>query len=186
MKLENDDATDSQKLSAIGRKRLKFPTKEEKEEQAALIRQFFSLKCDICSDTVKFKTLLKARAHYRRIHKTVYYVKCCGKKFHRGHQVLKHIRFHTDPYTCHHCGKILKTKESLQCHIDSHTPLDSRAFKCSSCTSSFPSAARLRSHVKLVHTAITGETFHCDICKKRYKIRFQYLTLVYRFKFLPN
>ncbi|KAJ6646787.1 Transcription factor grauzone [Pseudolycoriella hygida] len=137
----------------------------------ALIREYFTMKCDICSDTVEFENFSNARHHYRRVHKMKGYLKCCGTKYDCPDRVLNHINYHTNPdaLRCKQCGKYVKSEKSLELHIASHAPLDSRAFKCDLCTSSFPSTLRLKCHVQNKHTSKTGEKFPCDKCGKNFR-----------------
>ncbi len=168
--IKDDDATDQRSpLPNIKYKSTSGHSKSQKDKQNAQIREIFDMKCEICSDRVEFQNLLQAKQHYRRVHQVTGYLKCCDKKFRRRCEILKHIQYHDNPYTCDQCGKTLMTKESLQCHIDGHVPLDSRAFKCKFklCSSSFPSIERLRSHVVVKHTSKTGAKFPCEICLKK-------------------
>lgn len=141
--------------------------KFEKEKEDAQIREFFTMKCELCSD-VEFETLLRATQHYRKVHKVRGYLKCCGSKCFRRCQILEHIRYHTDPdgFRCKQCGKICKNKYSLKRHISHHAPLSSRVHKCSLCPSSFALRGLLNSHIKQNHSAKNGETFPCDKCGK--------------------
>ncbi|KAG4067427.1 hypothetical protein HA402_009664 [Bradysia odoriphaga] len=134
------------------------------------IREFYSMKCDICPD-VPFGTLVDMRRHYREVHKMHGYLICCGNKFNRRHAIIAHMRCHTNPdeYRCEQCGKTFTTSKALKNHIDNHVPLDSRAFKCDLCTSSFAKAATLRRHVQDKHTSKNGEKFPCEKCKKNYR-----------------
>lgn len=141
------------------------PSKREQEE--AQIREFFAMKCEICTDDVKFETFSKVRQHYLSVHNVNGFLTCCGIKFEKRWRVLNHIRSHINPLRCDQCGKICKTKYSLQLHISNHVPLDSRAFKCTLCRSSFASAPVLKLHVKSKHTSKTGEKFPCDKCGKK-------------------
>lgn len=140
-------------------------------EAEAQIREWFSMKCDICTETVEFQTLLEVRRHYTNVHNTRGYLRgtCCDKKLYSRAAMLNHIRWYTnsDTLRCDQCDKIFSCRFSLKIHIANHTPRNLRAFKCSLCTSRFASAASLRAHVKNIHTLKTGEKFDCDKCTKR-------------------
>ncbi|XP_037047667.1 zinc finger protein 93-like [Bradysia coprophila] len=142
----------------------------ESSKLDAQIREYFSMKCDICPD-VPFGTLVDMRRHYRDVHKMHGYLICCGNKFNRRYAIIAHMRCHTNPdeYRCEQCGKSFTTNKALKNHIDNHVPLDSRAFKCDLCTSSFAKAATLRRHVQDKHTSKNGEKFPCEKCKKNYR-----------------
>lgn len=138
------------------------------------IREFFDMKCDICSD-VEFESLLMVRQHYRTIHSRKGYLKCCGKKLVQRHEILKHIRYHIDPdsYRCDRCNKTFKDNKTLANHCDTHVPLDLREFKCNLCPKSFVKRHKLRGHIRLYHTfprktgkETSEQTFACDKCGK--------------------
>ncbi|KAG4067408.1 hypothetical protein HA402_009645 [Bradysia odoriphaga] len=141
-----------------------------KEEVDARICEWFTMKCDICND-FSFETLLDVRRHYSMVHKVHGYLTCCDKKFEARHAMVAHMRRHTNPdtYRCEQCERNFKTKYSFKIHIANHVPIDSRAFKCSSCSSSFPTEAILRLHTKTKHPAETGEKFPCEKCGKNYR-----------------
>lgn len=155
--------------SKIAAKSCNWHSPTEKEKQDAQIRELFNMKCEICTDDVGFESLLRARQHYRIVHKMNGYLTCCGKKFHRRHLILNHIRSHVDPdaYSCGQCGKSFQNKFRLRNHIDNHVPLDARAHKCSLCSSSFARPSLLRLHVKSKHESKTGEKFPCEKCDKK-------------------
>lgn len=152
----------------IKRKSYNYHTQSEKDEQDAQIREFFIMKCDICSD-IKFETLMIARKHYRSVHKMHGYLMCCGNKYPRRYQILAHIRNHIHPneFRCHPCGKSFHTKYALNSHINNHVPLNLRAYKCSLCSSSFTKNTSLKNHMQNQHSAKDGETFSCDKCNKK-------------------
>ncbi|XP_037044348.1 transcription factor grauzone-like [Bradysia coprophila] len=178
IKSKNEKARDDSKArnvrqpSKIAGKTCNWHSRTDKEKQDAQIRELFSMKCELCTDDdVVFETLLRARQHYRSVHKISGYLTCCGKKFHRRHLVLNHIRNHVDPdaYRCDQCGKRFQNKFRLRNHIDNHVPLDSRAHKCSLCSSSFGRESLLRLHMKSKHESKTGEKFPCEKCGKNFR-----------------
>ncbi|XP_037049995.1 zinc finger protein-like isoform X2 [Bradysia coprophila] len=148
-------------------------TNGEPEEEAQ-IREWFAMKCDICSETVEFRTLLEMRRHFRKVHDMRGYLRgtCCSKKLYTRAHMLNHIRWHTnsDSLRCRQCDKIFTRISTLRIHMANyHTPRDSRAFKCTLCPSKFALAALLRAHVSTNHTAKTGESFDCDKCTKSFR-----------------
>lgn len=140
----------------------------DRMERNAQIRDLFTMRCDICSD-VEFEDFLGARKHYHEVHNTRGYLICCGKKFWRRKAMLEHVRTHINPkaFECDMCGKRFSSKFSLVNHFSTHTPLDSRAYKCSLCRSSFGKERILRVHVQATHNSKTGENFPCDKCNKK-------------------
>lgn len=141
--------------------------KRDTSKEDAQIQEFFSMVCEICSD--KFETFTKAKTHYRLVHNTSGYLTCCGKKFLRRGRVLDHIYRHLNPdaYRCDPCGKRFADKFALKNHIENHEPLNSRAFKCSLCTSSFTKASKLGQHERLRHCSEEDKKFHCEKCNKK-------------------
>lgn len=138
-----------------------------KAEQDAQIREYFAMKCDQCNDNVEFETFAEVKQHYLQVHNMNGYLRCCGSRFRLRCQVIDHIRQHVNPdaLRCDQCGKMFKSKATLQTHISNHVPMHAREFKCTQCTSSFSAASILRSHIKNIHSH-TGERFPCSKCDK--------------------
>lgn len=138
-----------------------------KDDQDKQIREFFSMKCELCVD-VELENLLRVRQHYRKVHQIPGYLTCCGRKFTKRCKILDHIRYHTNPKAlrCDECGKVCKDKNSLKLHISNHVPMESREYKCNLCTSSFTKPWLLKIHMRSKHTSKTGEDFPCDKCDK--------------------
>ena len=61
-----------------------------------------------------------------------------------------HMRRHLDPeFKCSYCGKMLKTKKSLEAHEREHT--GEKPFKCDICGNGFKSDGVLLNHKQGVH-----------------------------------
>lgn len=137
----------------------------EQEEENAQMHEFFNMKCEICPD-VEFETFVAAKKHYRSVHNTRGYLICCGKKIWRRYLIMQHIRRHINPdgIRCDQCGKSLINKYALKKHIAIHQPVDSRAYKCSLCSSSYTIAGALKRHMEDQHS---GAKFPCDKCDKK-------------------
>jgi len=74
---------------------------------------------------------------------------------------------------CIHCGKCLKTKESLRIHIKNFH--EGGAFSCSECDLSFSCEKQLRIHKRTsIDHSITGPSFPCPICGKQLKNNFTF------------
>ncbi|XP_035904952.1 zinc finger protein OZF-like [Anopheles stephensi] len=128
-------------------------------ENDRLIKDFFTLECEICSAPLdSFVTLLD---HYRQAHSTRGYVRCCGKQFFRRYILVDHIAAHRGSTRCEICKKTYKTKRYLLLHIaKSHSSEADRPFKCGKCHISYPKQYLLRAH-ELLHVQQ-----QCHICQK--------------------
>uniref|UniRef100_A0A182T9L9 Transcription factor grauzone n=1 Tax=Anopheles maculatus TaxID=74869 RepID=A0A182T9L9_9DIPT len=128
-------------------------------ENDQLIKDFFTLECEICSAPLEsFVTLLD---HYRQEHSTRGYVRCCGKQFFRRYILVDHIAAHRGSTRCEICQKTYKTKRYLLLHIaKSHSSEEERPFKCTKCHISYPKQYLLRAH-ELLHVQQ-----QCQICQK--------------------
>lgn len=137
-------------------------------QQDAQIRDFFTMKCEICTDNITFETLRNAKDHYRSVHNKSGYLMCCGNKFHSRYRALDHIRFHINPdaYRCVQCDKSFKERQALKTHMDNHERLHLREHECSICGNSFLKAVSLKIHMQNVHSSPTGEMFPCEKCSK--------------------
>ncbi|XP_037033934.1 transcription factor grauzone-like [Bradysia coprophila] len=145
----------------------------ESPKENAEIYEWFTMKCDICND-VTFKTLMDVKRHYRGVHNVRGYLTCCNKKYNTRQQMVAHMRSHTNPNAnhCKQCNRSFSTKQSLKNHVAHHAPLDSRAFKCSLCSSSFAREAILKAHVWNKHTSKNGQKFPCEKCNRSYQSSF--------------
>lgn len=124
--------------------------------QDAKIREFFDLKCNICSDDVKFQTLREFKKHNRKIHNTDGYLKCCGSTLREPSQILKHINQHSTD----RAQQDAKIREffDLKCNI------------CSSGDDKFQTFKEFKKHYSSVHKTngylkCCGRTLHlrCNV-----------------------
>uniref|UniRef100_A0A1I8PBE5 C2H2-type domain-containing protein n=1 Tax=Stomoxys calcitrans TaxID=35570 RepID=A0A1I8PBE5_STOCA len=152
-----------------------------------------NLDCDLCSETAtNFNAL---RSHFRQVHKTKCYIKCCDRKFYRRYVLMGHIRLHIDPEThkCEICGKSSTTKYNLKLHqkivhgeskqfecdvchrlFNQKPTLDRRLlthvmgekkFFCKECDKGYVLEVQLNTHIKTVH----GVDCVCDQCGKKFR-----------------
>lgn len=166
--IESNEEDDLDELNQRSNTQSAGRCKKDTAQEDGRIREFFSMVCEICND-VEFETFVKAKNHYRNVHNTAGYLSCCGKKFLRRGRVLDHIHRHLNPdaYRCDPCGKRFADKFALKNHIENHEPFDSRAHKCSLCSSSFTKASKLAQHERLRHCSEEDKKFHCDKCNKK-------------------
>uniref|UniRef100_A0A182NEQ2 Uncharacterized protein n=1 Tax=Anopheles dirus TaxID=7168 RepID=A0A182NEQ2_9DIPT len=123
--------------------------------------------CDVCGKQyVTRSTLTK----HRRVHEPSKNVPCsiagCEARFRDESLMQRHYRnVHRElkAYTCTHCQKSFRTKESLDIHQRSHT--GERPFACrfEGCTKRYAHGTDRKRHERAAHT---GEKPHtCSVCK---------------------
>ncbi|XP_021712593.1 zinc finger protein 426 [Aedes aegypti] len=128
--------------------------------------------CKLCNKTFQNPSYLDL---HMKFHKRERDFVCdqCDKQFFiaqdlKHHKMALHER-HT--ILCGECGKTFGTMRYFKRHMLSHsTDPDSKPFKCSLCTESYHSAAKLRDHM----TRHTGEKIHqCELCDQAFRFRHQ-------------
>ncbi|XP_035904468.1 zinc finger protein 26-like [Anopheles stephensi] len=137
----------------------------EPEEQARhteddkRMREFFKFECEICLMPVENFSYLQV--HYRRVHGTKGYIRCCEKQFYRRFQLLDHIAAHQGTIKCEICQKSYKSSRYLAVHMmKSHSREEDRPFKCGKCHQSFH-----KEHLLKAHQA-NHLSEKCPICEK--------------------
>lgn len=125
---------------------------EQNRELNGQIREFYTMKCDLCS-VGDFDTLLDVKRHYRREHQTTGYLKCCDKQFYLRCELLDHMRFHImTPETAEVDAKIYEWF-TMKCDI------------CNDVT--FTTLLDMRRHYRIVHK-VRG---YLTCCNKKYNRR---------------
>ncbi|XP_075159011.1 uncharacterized protein LOC142232179 [Haematobia irritans] len=129
-----------------------------------------NLDCDLCSTTAtNFNAL---REHFRDVHKTRCYIKCCDRKFFRRCVLMDHISLHINPeiHKCDICGKSSTTKHNLKLHKQvMHGTLNQ--FECEICHRQFNQKPTLDRHL-LTHV-IGEKKYFCKECDKGYVLEVQ-------------
>lgn len=128
------------------------------------------LECDICNETFQAFDLLKG--HFKNVHKTRCYIKCCERKFYRRCVLVDHIRLHINPEThkCDICGKPSSSKYNLKLH-KRVVHEETEPFECEVCHRSFNQKPNLERHL-LTH-ATGSKDFVCKECGKGYVLECQ-------------
>lgn len=145
------------------------------EEEENVMKENAEMKCEICS--VEFTGWVHARTHYRSVHKKhLGWIRCCGRKIDRKHEMIDHVKWHQDPtiFSCHTCGKSLLTKEYLLMHEATHIPEELRQFECQICKKKYGSLFSLQNHTRLHRRDNLKKTIPCPECPdKKYKTEAQ-------------
>lgn len=129
-----------------------FKSKMSVEKHLTLYHNLES-QCDICQQ--KFVDQNDLRLHLKCHRRgTFYYCDLCQFKAVRLLSIKNHKTKHMRPdcYVCHHCGRPLKSKISLQKHLNFYH-MKPHLFTCRKCDRSYSSKAWLKKH--------------SDLCKKK-------------------
>lgn len=138
-------------------------------ENAQAIAKY--LKCDLCNDGVTFSTFADLVAHFKEIHDTKGYVRCCDKQFFTRKSVVNHENQHSRPtdFICQICGKLLPNQYSLRDHIARHGDESEKKHTCDICDKRFHLRYDLTDHIRRKHTERKEETdVFCEVCKKKF------------------
>ncbi|XP_065086585.1 zinc finger protein 681-like isoform X3 [Ochlerotatus camptorhynchus] len=128
-------------------------------DEDRLIKEFFSLKCDTCSES--FETLKHLKSHAKKVHNTQAVLQCCNKSFSLKHKMIFHINTHLKPFKCDGCDRGFPDKTGLNVHYSAkHISSEEKQFKCEKCNRSFQTEQKLRTHLRL------HDQVECPICMK--------------------
>ncbi|KAJ6626763.1 Transcription factor grauzone, partial [Pseudolycoriella hygida] len=121
------------------------------KERNAKFREFFCMKCKICSEP--YESFKGAKKHYRTVHKIQ------GLAHHIR---VKHCSDEDKKFNCDKCDKIFASKSMLNYHIRAdHEMLFTQV--CEICARVFKNKNILQAHMKC-HSTVPQETVQCDIC----------------------
>lgn len=127
--------------------------------------------CEICGDSVAFKTRNDLKMHMITSHNAVPYkcrlclpVRTFTKYFHMfSHTNMEHLG---NIYKCPQCDKKFILRGHLEKHLTTHS--DERKFICTFCGRTQKTNSALRKHVKSMHTE--GVRMHmCEYCSKEFR-----------------
>lgn len=68
----------------------------EYKDSYSQINDFYNICCDICKE--KFDNIKDLRLHFKNVHKTRFYIKCCSKKLFNKTLMTEHITWHRNPF----------------------------------------------------------------------------------------
>lgn len=126
--------------------------------------------CDFDNCRASFKGAGALKRH-KNIHLKIKIYECidCLRKFTDSYKLSRHRKsFHIESNSADHvpcpvCGKVFKTKRSVNNHLVYHKPPE---FKCEICQKEFYSIVNLRSHKRTQHNGV--KNFKCKYCCSEY------------------
>ncbi len=150
----------------------KPPTSKTKPEPRT------EFKCDDCDKV--FKLNYKLQDHIRGAHKREYECRPCGLQFNEKNNMRQHNkRVHQgNTYTCHICGKSLKTSGGIRkyhmLHIHGINEYSPAKYSCNQCDKKYVVKEAFDKHVKEVHEENKPPRkmeFKCLDCGAKFKSR---------------
>ncbi|XP_065086801.1 zinc finger protein 493-like [Ochlerotatus camptorhynchus] len=159
----HEDPTIAEKSEPEEEPASSLPIKDEERvkitDEDRLIKEFFSLKCDTCSES--FETFKQLKTHAKKVHNTQAVLQCCNKSFSFKRKMLFHINNHLKPCKCDECGKGFPDNQTLKVHYSArHMSSEEKPFKCEKCARSFQTEQILRTHLR------RHDQMDCPICKR--------------------
>lgn len=153
-------------------------------------RQF---ECYVCHKSFNRKSNLIAHTSRSHTNTKPFRCKYCSLSFQRTSELLKHVIFHTGDTRnqCRQCKLVLGSEERLEKHKKTHAVIAN--FQCHLCgTNGFESKRSLFRHTKncdkkLERSSLTAAvhnddriTFDCEMCKKRFRRKSNFIAHVKR------
>lgn len=159
------------KFKDISKEQKNKKVSQKVQESNRIIAEWKStLECDICK--ANFATYDLLNTHFKEIHNSRCYIRCCDLKFDSRTSFVDHIRVHIDPDThkCDICGKRNSNTRSLRLHKKIvHSGV--HKYECHECHKTFPQKCNLDRHL-LTHVS-GSKDFKCEICDRAYVFEVQ-------------
>lgn len=168
-------------------------TASKRLAQDILIRQFFTMKCEICIDAVVFESFMGAKHHYRSVHQISGYLTCCGVKFEKSIRAFEHAIVHKNEQTGHvppptkkeERNALFRQYLTMKCEICADDVVEFETFleakhhfhkvhkidgylRC--CGAKFLTPGVAMEHIRSVH--INPGELTCDQCNKTFKSKY--------------
>ncbi|KAK4472915.1 hypothetical protein MN116_004121 [Schistosoma mekongi] len=126
--------------------------------------------CNIKSKGCSTTSILSKTANTKNVNQTLivngsnnYACKLCSKVYLQASALKMHVRTHTLPCRCTHCGKSFSRKWLLKGHERTHT--GERPYSCSVCSRSFADRSNLRAHMQ---THQREKRYSCPQCPRSF------------------
>uniref|UniRef100_A0A336M6X7 CSON005341 protein n=1 Tax=Culicoides sonorensis TaxID=179676 RepID=A0A336M6X7_CULSO len=145
----------------------------ELEERDALIKKYFSITCDECTEQ-KFETFTELNRHMKQEHKLKKHYICCGVLLPTGMAIYHHCIEHENPIQCQFCGMLCVSNAMhklhlLQVHQIEKKPEEEAPYECHHCHRRFPDKERIKLHILRTHVWKKETSFVCETCARSYK-----------------
>ena len=92
--------------------------------------------------------------------------KTCGKLIPKTN-FARHLKSHSDEkkFSCYQCSKKFKTKDQLNCHLQTHRNPEDIHIQCQYCNHVLHSSSALTKYVKAKHEKVS---YSCPYCQKSF------------------
>ncbi|XP_050091176.1 zinc finger and BTB domain-containing protein 17-like [Anopheles aquasalis] len=123
------------------------------------IEKYFDLRCELCPFDAEesFNTFDSLTEHFRKVHETRGYARCCGKQYFYRSQLMEHIDYHRGLLRCSVCDRNFTTRATMKQHESVYHRTTDVLYPCPECTNVFDNPNELLMHQSLVHKRVSRE-----------------------------